>query len=609
MSDELTIQPQVQQKSNAVPYAAGGAIVGGLAGALSPVGVTKQKYASYEDILKESKDTFDSQIEKGGDAKGVWEAAKEHAEKVKNAEAEYDKKVQEIKDANKTVAGTLPETEQAAKDLKLAQENYDKALEAEKNKLANTSAKISEIKVADEMKAPERYANFNAFKKDYEPLQQAYAQAIVDSHSTSAYINASDKYSNMKTKLNDLYKDAEKKAGKLKTPLRGFEQKKNGGMFNSIRSWFGGNNTSIYNDILSEVQTNIHPTPAKLSNKEIKDLGDFIAETDRTKLGKMKKSLAKTEEIIEVFDKAGNLEGYVKAPRGTYDQAYEVVKNEAKAEQEKIAAELLGNAKERYILNQQRADFDKNFKVSAEQLKEANVASPIGLGSPANYEADLKELEKIKTQDYSRLTKKEKNLVDKYCAGSPKKAYNAVKARKNIATRYTTELKALDNKIANIVDNDSRLADLKKNIEKVETDDKGVRKAYGKLRKKFPEFFTEPSKLSDSEIATKAEEALKGKNVATKLESAKQVAEARAKELGLTAKELTDDELAKILKDKGIGTKEEFLAKTKNAAKEAIEKDLGKIRTPNKFVNGLIAGTALALVGLGIGSSMKKDQA
>ena len=103
MSDELTIQPQVQQKSNAVPYAAGGAIIGGLAGALSPVGVTKPKYSSYEDILKESEDTFKSQIEKGGDAKGVWEAAKEHAEKVKNAEAEYDKKVQEIKDANKTV--------------------------------------------------------------------------------------------------------------------------------------------------------------------------------------------------------------------------------------------------------------------------------------------------------------------------------------------------------------------------------------------------------------------------------------------------------------------------------------------------------------------------
>ena len=44
MSDELTIQPQVQQKqSSALPYAIGGAIVGGTVGALSPVGVTKPK--------------------------------------------------------------------------------------------------------------------------------------------------------------------------------------------------------------------------------------------------------------------------------------------------------------------------------------------------------------------------------------------------------------------------------------------------------------------------------------------------------------------------------------------------------------------------------------
>ena len=57
-----------------------------------------------------------------------------------------------------------------------------------------------------------------------------------------------------------------------------------------------------------------------------------------------------------------------------------------------------------------------------------------------------------------------------------------------------------------------------------------------------------------------------------------------------------------------LGSKENYTTKVKNAAKEAIEKDLGKIKTPNKLVNGLIAGTALALVGLGIGS-MKKDQA
>ena len=52
MSDELAIQQQKQ--GSATPYALGGAVVGGLAGAFSPVGVTKPKYSSYEDILKES---------------------------------------------------------------------------------------------------------------------------------------------------------------------------------------------------------------------------------------------------------------------------------------------------------------------------------------------------------------------------------------------------------------------------------------------------------------------------------------------------------------------------------------------------------------------------
>ena len=186
MSDELTIQPQVQQKSNAVPYAAGGAIIGGLAGALSPVGVTKPKYASYEDILKESEDTFKSQIEKGGEAKGVWEAAKEHAEKVKNAEAEYDKKVQEIKDANKTAAGTLPETEQAAKDLKLAQENYDKALEAEKNKLSN----ISKGGVARDAVPSAESLGVTMSKKDlknYNTIRNEYLKKLQDIRSDANY--------------------------------------------------------------------------------------------------------------------------------------------------------------------------------------------------------------------------------------------------------------------------------------------------------------------------------------------------------------------------------------------------------------------------------------
>ena len=88
MTDVLAIQavnPQVKRKDNTMPYALGGAAIGAVAGGLSPIGVTKQKYDSYEAILKESNDTFEKNINKGGDNKSFWETAKQHKEAVDKA--------------------------------------------------------------------------------------------------------------------------------------------------------------------------------------------------------------------------------------------------------------------------------------------------------------------------------------------------------------------------------------------------------------------------------------------------------------------------------------------------------------------------------------------
>ena len=540
MSDELTIQPQVQQKSNAVPYAAGGAIIGGLAGALSPVGVTKPKYASYEDILKESEDTFKSQIEKGGEAKGVWEAAKEHAEKVKNAEAEYDKKVQEIKDANKTVAGTLPETEQAAKDLKLAQENYDKALEAEKNKLSN----ISKGGVARDAVPSAESLGVTMSKKDlknYNTIRNEYLQKLKDIRSDAKY----KKYSQAITDVSAEYdrksdawiKDYQKAVAKdpKMTPKKYFAEKN------------GSGKTLIFDDVLKFYETELQKT--------------------------------------------GNYSSHKKAQKALRTRAYELAKQE------------LTNLQTTAEAAQQAA----KIKIDPAQLTAAS-AKDVGEVLDKRVSEYQKELQTV--QDLSKKNKAtRKALIKKLTAEygcTEDKLENVLTKRIKIAQKFDSHLqKALD------ADRDAvkqlTEAYAKKRNKLVADETKTI---LAKFKKNFPQFAKiDAENLSESEIATKAEEALKGKDVATKLESAKQAAEARAKELGLTAKELTDDELAKILKDKGIGTKEEFLAKTKNAAKEAIEKDLGKIKTPNKLVNGLIAGTALALVGLGIGSSMKKDQA
>lgn len=63
MSDELAIQPQVQQKqSNPLLYAGLGAVAGAGAGYVGARYTTDPKYASYEDIIKEADDKFESTV-------------------------------------------------------------------------------------------------------------------------------------------------------------------------------------------------------------------------------------------------------------------------------------------------------------------------------------------------------------------------------------------------------------------------------------------------------------------------------------------------------------------------------------------------------------------
>ena len=61
MSDELAIQPKVQQKS-ALPYVATGAVIGGGLGAAGAYATSPAKYTSYEDIIKEADDKFESTV-------------------------------------------------------------------------------------------------------------------------------------------------------------------------------------------------------------------------------------------------------------------------------------------------------------------------------------------------------------------------------------------------------------------------------------------------------------------------------------------------------------------------------------------------------------------
>ncbi len=110
MSDELSIQavnqPQVKQTSP-VPYALGGAVVGGLGGAAVANYTTKPKYASFEDIIADTKDNFE---------KNAKDAISEEANQTKainarqaaiDAGAKWEDELKAFKEANKE--GATPE--------------------------------------------------------------------------------------------------------------------------------------------------------------------------------------------------------------------------------------------------------------------------------------------------------------------------------------------------------------------------------------------------------------------------------------------------------------------------------------------------------------------
>lgn len=142
MSDELAIQPQVQQKqSNPLLYAGLGAAAGAGAGYVGARYTTDPKYASYEDIIKEADDKFESTVKetisgeaeqtkaidarkaaiKAGeqwenDKKAFIEANKEGAVPELASDHELMKKKAEIENSIKTIEGNTTASKTVTKE-------------------------------------------------------------------------------------------------------------------------------------------------------------------------------------------------------------------------------------------------------------------------------------------------------------------------------------------------------------------------------------------------------------------------------------------------------------------------------------------------------------
>ena len=131
MSDEL----QIQQGSSSTPYALTGAVLGGAAGGIGAHYLTKPKYGSYDDIIKEARDSadFSSKIEKAeGKEKEFLQAVKDIVGKREAEEAEYNKAFEAWKKEN---PNTTKKEDAKYAELKKAQTDAEAALEAKKKSL------------------------------------------------------------------------------------------------------------------------------------------------------------------------------------------------------------------------------------------------------------------------------------------------------------------------------------------------------------------------------------------------------------------------------------------------------------------------------------------
>ena len=628
MTDELSIQPQIQQKSNALPYALGGAAIGGVGGYFTPM--LQKSYSSYEDIINESEDTFKKQIEKGGDNKTAWETAKTHAEKINNAETEYNKLVEQVKTEGASVEKSLPADNAAAKKLEAAQKAYDaemtKLVDAEKSKLNIGNGRVTEFPsrktLQNELSSAE-FKRFESFLNDYESARKTLlgnpGAKFAGGTAKSAYANINTQ----KKTVADMYKDI------YNNNYAGLTDKEKA-KFDPTKGKVGKKLTNTVDSLLPEkFGTSLVPGTGTRYSIPKYNYSEFKAFQDRF-----------GAEMFEIADKnPGSTpgKGVFKVKNGGKD-AWVIVDNAAvKAKRDALKAEYAENIKRAIDLQTQLGNVDKEFFKANEAVLKNDLKNPIKsaadlarLKKPSVYKKVLNSIEVIETSVEKGIQKYPFNISSEVIKNADELRVLKMQyqTEKEIAEKYVLEGTKITNELESIVRKDTRVDSAYKKMQQVIKEDKGVqnaidaveRKLNGKyandadkaLYEKVKGLMKSEAAMTPEEITAKAKEAankaIEGKDVAKALEAAKKEAATAAKDLGIKA-ELTGEELTKALKEKGLGTLEEYKSKLKEEAKKAIGEDLSKFKTPNKWANAAIGAAVLAAAGLGIAAATSKKNA
>ena len=408
MSDELSIQPQVQQKqSSPMPYVVGGAIGGGLVGGATAYYTTKPKYASYEDIIKDSKDNFE---------KAAKEVISEEAEQTKAINAyqagvdagnkwENDKKA--YIDANKGGA-VIPDDNY--KNLEADLETKTKALEDKRTALIDKEVEAlkknntgsltdEEKKVADKL------------NKKIEGIET----------SKNAYISAREKAINtVNTKISE--------------PRTAYSYKEFGKTINSE-----GNAFEQLVQRKKTFETTISSVESHLKDGKFKKGSELTFVDPKTKkvVTRVPKNAQEVKLAKQYFEKAYNTDlanMFKGVDRGILnsvaDEAAVVVQNNI-TNNENVANKEAFLKKKTTEYNKALADIPSEKDVLSEVRKNAKKDSPIE-ALVQRYDANESEIAKLKAR-FSTATGSDKKSIAKQLAN---REANAEGMKKSIRATY-----------------------------------------------------------------------------------------------------------------------------------------------------------------------------